>query len=104
MTFYFDAKSLRELLDENPDYILVNAGTTLITDPSNIKKQLAVMITNAEAYKNGSSNVMRAAAGCPVPPCRPGGGTKAENEACNQTISSLLESYKSMGNFVESFK
>jgi hypothetical protein len=73
MTFIYDAKAISELLAKEPDYLLFNVGYRLITDPEDAKKQLAVLTTDAEAFKNGEKDPLAQTLGCPVPPCKPGG-------------------------------
>ena len=54
MTFYFDAASLKNLVNLNPDYVLVNVGYKLIADTTTPTNQSAAMTVNAVAYKNGN--------------------------------------------------
>jgi hypothetical protein len=73
LTFLFNAKTFAELMEQQPDYFLVNAGF-------NIEKKAngsdgAVLAVNVEAYKNGADVPVLTKAGCPVPPCKPSGSS-----------------------------
>lgn len=74
MTFLFDATSIKALVDKNPDYLIMNVGSRIIDDPGNPNKQLAVLTVDAQAFKDGAIEPMAMTAGCPIPPCKPGGG------------------------------
>lgn len=74
MTFIFDAASIKELVDLEPDYFLMNVGSRIIDDPENANKKLAVLTVDAQAFKTGEPDPLLVKAGCPVPPCKPGGG------------------------------
>ncbi len=72
MIFYFDAAALKQMMDKNPDYVLVNVGYRLIPDPNNPSKQVAQLTVQAEGCTKGSKGaegVLDTVDGCPVPPC-----------------------------------
>ncbi|MGN6602959.1 MAG: hypothetical protein ACTHK8_10945 [Ginsengibacter sp.] len=73
MTFMFDAAALKRLMDQNPDYVLVNVGYRLIPDPENPEKQVAQLTVDAEGCTEGKGMdaVIDTVGGCPVPPCVP---------------------------------
>ena len=69
MTFLFDTEALRKLIEQNPDYVLVNVGYKLIPNPDDPSKQVAQLTVDAEGWTKEVGGVLDTVVGCPVPPC-----------------------------------
>lgn len=71
MTFLFSTDALRNLLAKNPDYVLVNVGYRLISNPDDPSKQVAQLTVDAQGCTkdSGMAGVVDSVDGCPVPPC-----------------------------------
>lgn len=70
MTFIFDAASIKEMIDLEPDYFLMNVGSRIIDDPENPSKKLAVLTVDAQAFAKEGTEPLAVKAGCPSPPCK----------------------------------
>lgn len=79
MTFRFDAKSLRDLMEKNPDYFLFHVGYDLIPYPQDPAGAIVKLTSDAEACQTelalrpgkqgGGGGSLGSVSGCPVPPC-----------------------------------
>lgn len=90
--FLFKAADIKKLADDNPDYVLITCALeTRRLDGHSV----AVVKVRGDSCMKGKmtsvnpTGVKTTVAGCPVPPCIPGGGLGSDE--CEQEIEELLE-------------
>ena len=95
--FLFAGADIKKLSDDNPDYVLITAALeSMVLDG----KKVAVVKVKGESWMKGDTTAQNPAgvkstvAGCPVPPCIPGGGLGSD--ICEQEIEELLNFSKSL--------
>lgn len=88
MTFFFEAKDLKTLMDEKPDYVLIS---TRIEIGEIAGQKVGIFNVDATSFKDGE-HPMSTIKGCPVPPCLPR-FDKATNTCLDETYQ-MLNSYK----------
>jgi hypothetical protein len=94
--FYFKGADIKTLAADNPDYVLV---TCALETRKIDRKAVAVVKVCAESFvvppkgstgkKPNTDGSIHNVAGCPVPPCIPGGG--AGDDECQQEAEQLIE-------------
>lgn len=86
LIFHFRPEHLQEILNTQPEYVLVKGELVAITISG---VSLSAMVVTITGYKNSAPTLQKP--GCPVPPCVPG---EQLTPSCTTAIEILQNSYE----------